>query len=185
MIIKSGAQNLKVYMMHSSWMLLVLHPSLSIATQLKAGLMKKAEQFKSGLGKCSSFQLRWELCNAYKSDKKVNKELIWRVGCEPYNTTKIVVLLQRSEKDNSYIQKIIVFDHLITNIIEVSVNGYKYPQEDSKCHFSDANEDYSTSYLRFLQLGYQHKNVQSGTILNYIDLKTVYPSFCFHVSKNE
>ena len=45
-----------------------------------------------------------------------------------------------------------VFDHMNTNKIEVRVNGYKYPQEDFKCDFSDANKDYSNAYQRFLQL---------------------------------
>ena len=54
-----------------------------------------------------------------------------------------------------------------------------------KCDFSNFNEDYSNPYQRFLQLGYKHKNVDSGTIDGYNDFKTVYPLFCFDVSKHE
>ena len=50
-LIKSGTQNYKVDVMHLSWMLPVLHPSLPIATQLEAELTKKVEQLKAGLGK--------------------------------------------------------------------------------------------------------------------------------------
>ena len=72
-IIKSGAQTFQVDVMHLSWMLPVLHPNLPIATQFKCGLTKKLEQFKSGLGKGSSFELRWEACNTFKSDNKMDK----------------------------------------------------------------------------------------------------------------
>ena len=65
------------------------------------------------------------------------------------------------------------------------INGYKYQQEDFKCDFSGADEDYSNAYQRFLQLGYKHKDVNSGTIVSYNDFKTVYPLFCFDVSKQE
>ena len=171
--------------MHLSWFLPVLHPSLPITTQLEAGLTKKAEQLNAGLGKGSSFELRWEACNTYKSDDKTDKELTWMVVSERHNITKIVVVLQKSEKDNSYAQNNMVFDHLNTNITEVRVNGYKYPQEDFKCVFSDDNEDYSNAYQRFLQLGYKHKNADSRTNLSYNDFKTVYPLFCFDVSEHE
>ena len=60
-------------------------------------------------------------------------------------------MLQKSEHDNSCAQNNVVFDHMNTNRIEVRVNGYKYPQENFKCDFSDANEDYSNAYQRFLQ----------------------------------
>ena len=66
MIIKSGVQSSKVDVMHLSWMLLVFHPSLPIATQLEAAITKNADQWKAGLGKGSSFELRWEACNTYK-----------------------------------------------------------------------------------------------------------------------
>ena len=46
--------------------------------------------------------------------------------------TKIVVVLQKSEKDNSCTQNNIVFDHMNADRIEVRVNGYKYPQGDFK-----------------------------------------------------
>ena len=36
--------------------------------------------------------------------------------------------------------------------IEVTVDECKYPQEDLKCDFSNAAEDYSNNYQRFLQL---------------------------------
>ena len=71
-------------------------------------------------------------------------------------------MLQKSEKDNSYTQNNMVFDHMNTNRIEVRVNGYKYPQEDLKCDFSNTNEDYSNTFQQFLQLGDKHKNVDSG-----------------------
>ena len=51
-------------------MLPVLNPSLPIATPLEAELTKKLNQLKAGLGNGSSFELRWEACNTYKSDKK-------------------------------------------------------------------------------------------------------------------
>ena len=75
MIVKSGAQNFKVDVIRLSWMLPVFHPSLSIATQLEAGLTKKTEQLKAGLGKGSSFELIWEAWTSYKSDNKTDKEL--------------------------------------------------------------------------------------------------------------
>ena len=43
MIIKSGSQNFKVDVMHLSWMLQVIQPSLPIATLLEAELRKKVE----------------------------------------------------------------------------------------------------------------------------------------------
>jgi len=43
-----------------------------------------------------------------------------------------------------------VVDHNNTDRIEVTVNGYKYPQEDMKYNFSKANKDYSNVYQRFL-----------------------------------
>ena len=58
-------------------------------------------------------------------------------------------MLQKYEKDNSYRQNNIVFDHMNTNRTEVRVNGYKYPQEFFRCDFSDANEDYSNVYPLF------------------------------------
>ena len=69
MIIKSGALNFKADVMHLSWMLSVLHPSLPIATQLEAGLTKKAKQLKAGLGKGSSFELTWEVIPVIKRIK--------------------------------------------------------------------------------------------------------------------
>ena len=42
-----------------------------------------------------------------------------------------------------------VFDNMNTNKIEAKVNGYNYPQEDFKCDFSDANEDYFKVYEQF------------------------------------
>jgi len=65
--------------------------------------------------------------------------------------------------------------------IEVRVNGYKYPQEDSKCDFSDGKEQYSNAYQQFLQVGYKHINVHIRTIVSYNDFKTVYPLFYFDV----
>ena len=118
------------------------HTSLTLGTQLTAGLATKVEQLKDGIGKCSSLELRWEACNTYKSDNKTDKELTWRGVSERYNTTKIVFVLQKPEKYNSY-RNNMVFDHMNTNRIEVRVNGYKYPQEDLNCDFSNANEDYS------------------------------------------
>ena len=78
-----------------------------------------------------------------------------------------------------------VFDHTNTDRIEVRVNGCEYPQEDFKQGFSDANEDCSIAYKRFLQLRYKPRNVDGGTIVSYKDFKTVYLSFCFDVSKHE
>ena len=49
----------------------------------------------------------------------MDRELTWRVVSEHCNTTKIAVVLFKSEKDNSYTGNSMVFDH-----------GYKYPQED-------------------------------------------------------
>ena len=88
-----------------------------------------------------------EACNIYKSDNKTGKELTWRVISERFGTTKIVVILKKSGKDNSYMQNNILFDHMNTDRIEVRVNRYKYPQEDLKCDFSNANEDYSSSLI--------------------------------------
>ena len=75
MIIKSGAQNFKVDVIHLSWVLPALHPSLPIVTQLEAGLTKKAEQLNAVLGKDSSFDFRWEAYNTYKSDNNTDREL--------------------------------------------------------------------------------------------------------------
>ena len=36
------------------------------------------------------------------------------------------------------------------NRIEVTVKGYKYPQEDFDCDFSNTNEGFSNPYQRFL-----------------------------------
>ena len=127
--------------------------------------MKRVEQLKARLGKGSSFELRWEACNTYKSDNKTDKELIWRVISERYNTIQTIVVLHKSGKGNSYTQSIMVSDHTNTERIEVRVNGYKYPQEDFKCDFSDANEDYSNTYQQFLQLGYKSKNADCGSIV--------------------
>ena len=93
MIIKSGVKNFKGDVMHLSWMLPVLHPSLPIATQVESGVTKKAEQLNAVLGKGSSFELRREACNAYKSDNKADKELTLRVFSERYDTTRVVVVL--------------------------------------------------------------------------------------------
>ena len=110
--------------MNLSWMLPVLHPSLPLATQLEAGLTKKAEQLKAWLGKGSSFKLRWDACSTYKSDSKRYKKLItWRVVSERYNKTKIVAELQKSKKDSRYILNTKVFDHMKTDGIEVRING--------------------------------------------------------------
>ena len=64
-IIKSGHQNFKVDVMHLSWILPILHPSLPIlhpslliATQLGARLTEKAEQLKAGLGNGGSLEVR-------------------------------------------------------------------------------------------------------------------------------
>ena len=46
-----------------------------------------------------------------------------------------------------------------------------YPQEDSRCDFSDANEDYSNAYQRFLQLGYKRKNIDSETMQVTVSIK--------------
>ena len=67
------------------------------------------------------------MCNTYKSANKTDKELTWRVVSECYNTTKIVFVLQKSEKGNSYTKNNMVFDHMNSNRIEVRVNGYKFP----------------------------------------------------------
>ena len=56
-----------------------------------------------------------------------------------------------------------VNDHMNTDRIEVRVNGYKYQFE---CDFSNANEDYSNTYQRFLNLGYKHKNVDKWNNFN-------------------
>jgi len=85
-------------------------------------------------------------CNTYQSDNKTDKELTWIVVSEHYNTAKIVVVLQKSEKDYSYTQNNMVFNHMNTNRIEVRLNGYKYPQEDFESDFSDINKDYSNAY---------------------------------------
>ena len=53
-------------------------------------------------------------------------------------------MLQKSEKDNSYTENNIVFDHINTDKIEMRVNGYIYPQEDFKHVFS---EDYSNAFI--------------------------------------
>ena len=54
---------------------------------IRSQINEKVEQLKAGLGKGSSFELRWEACNTYKSDNKTDKELTWRVVSERYNTT--------------------------------------------------------------------------------------------------
>ena len=74
------------------------------------------------------------------------KELTWRVVSKRYNTTKIIVVQQKSEKDNSFTQNYMVFGNINTNRIEVRVNGYKCPQEDFKCDISEANEIYPNAY---------------------------------------
>ena len=80
MIIKQGARNFKVDVIQLSWMLLVLNPSLPMATQLEARLRKKAEQLNARLGKSCSFELRLEVYNTYKSDnekeQRINVEVI-------------------------------------------------------------------------------------------------------------
>ena len=144
--------------MHLSWMLPVLHSRLLIVTQLEAGLTKKAEKLKAGLGKASSFELSGEACNTYKSENKKYKELTWRVVGERYNTTKIDFVLHKSEKENCYAQNNMVLEHMNIYRIEVRLNGYKYLRGDFKWDFSDANEDYSNAYQQFLQIGYKHKN---------------------------
>ena len=53
---------------------------------------------------------------------------------------------KKSEKDDSYAHNNTVLDHINADRIEVTVNGYKYPQEDFRCDFGDANEDYSNAY---------------------------------------
>ena len=77
-----------------------------------------------------------------------------------------------------------VFDHINMNRIEVRVNGYKYPQEDLKYYFSKNNEDYSDANQRFSHLVYKHRNVDSGTIVNYNYFKIIYPLFSFDVSEH-
>ena len=44
---------------------------------------------------------------------------------------------------------------------------------------------YFNAYQRFLQVGYKHKNSNSGIIVSYNDFKKVYPLSCFDVSKQE
>ena len=97
----------------------------------------------------------------------------------------MLLVAQKSKKDSSYTRNNMVFDHMNINRIEMTVNGYEYPQEYFKCDFSEAKEDYSNAYQRYLQLGYKHKNVGSGTIVSYNDFKTVNPLLCFDVSKHE
>jgi len=57
------SQNFKVYVMHLSWMLPILHLNLPRATQLDAGLTKKVEQLKARLGKNRSSELIREAYN--------------------------------------------------------------------------------------------------------------------------
>ena len=65
------SQNCKVDVMHLSWMLPILHLNLSRATQLEAGLTKKAEQLKVGLGKSSSFELIRKLIMPKSNNKQI------------------------------------------------------------------------------------------------------------------
>ena len=82
-------------------------------------------------------------------------ELKLKVGSEICKITKIVVVFQKSKKDNGYTLNNMVFDSRNANRIEVRVNGYKYPQETFKSDFSDANKDFSKTHHQFSQLGYK------------------------------
>ena len=161
MIIKSGTHDFKLDVMHLSRMLPVLHPSLPIATQLEAALTKKAEQLKARLGEGSSFELRREAWYTWKVKNITDKELTSRVVSERYNTTKIVALLHKSEKDNSYTRNNTVLDNMSTERIEVRLNGYEYPQEDLKAF-----------WFRGSRLWKQIKKLDKGMILKVIERKT-------------
>jgi len=59
-----------------------LNPNLYIRNKLEYKLVKN-----------SSFELGWQAFNTYQS----NNEWTWRVVSERYNTTKIVIALQKTE----------------------------------------------------------------------------------------
>ena len=174
MIIRTGNTNFKVVIEYLSWKIPIVAPSIEMMSVLEKDLVKDRKH-----------NLRWEACNAYKSDVSQNKERTWKVISERNNPTKVVVMLQKNEKHNNQLMNNMVFDHMNLTNIELRINGDKYPEETLKCDFSDEKCKYSNLYNRFIHMGVKQLAFDTGSVVSMEEFKSVYPLFCFDVSKHE
>jgi hypothetical protein len=78
-----------------------------------------------------------------------------------------------------------IFDHMNLERAQVRINSVQFPKEEFEADFTDTANDYQRIFHSFLEAGMKLLDVDTGSQVNYLDLKNLYPILHFDVSHQE
>jgi hypothetical protein len=171
---RSGKVKYKFEILHLSWFVPIVTPSLTT--------MAKIETY---LASGESSSLYWESYNVYRTDIRDDKNVQLRITSTQHKPSHIYVVFQKTSRTENQGQTNMIFDHLNLSKIQVKVGNKKVPDEAYSCDFSPVSLNYSRVYSSFLSAGYKHIDVDTGTVISYNDFAKLYPIFHFDLTSQE
>ena len=123
-------------------------------------------------------------CNVANIAKDVTS-FDWRLGVStaPEKPRHILIALQQ-DKSDSQVKNVSVFDNLKVTQMSVILNNTKYPSRDVLADFvAQQFIEYYRMFSCFSQDHYGIDQILSGSFLDAITYKKLFPIFYFNVSK--
>ena len=93
--------------------------------------------------------------------------------------------MQQIYRDTNSSFNSVIFDHMNLERAQVRINSVQFPKEEFEADFSDTANDYQRLFHSFLQAGMKLLDADTGSQVNYVDFKALYPILHFDVSHHE
>ena len=156
-----------------SWWVPILKPILTTLARLESELASGA-----------SAKLFWEGVSVYRSDARNDQHPRWRVASSANKPSHIFVVMQQIDREANSAFNSGIFDHLNLERAQVRINSVQFPKEEFEADFTNEN-DYQRLYHSFLEAGMKMLDADTGSQVNYVDFKTLYPILHFDASHHE
>jgi hypothetical protein len=174
MVHASGDIKAKFQINFMSWWVPILKPNLMTLARLEAELAAG-----------DSVKLFWESISVYRSDARNDQHPRWRVATSANKPSHIFVVMQQINREGNSAFNSGIFDHMNLERAQVRINSVQFPKEEFEADFTDTANDYQRIFHSFLEAGMKLLDVDTGSQVNYLDLKNLYPILHFDVSHQE
>lgn len=166
-----------------SWWVPTLRPSIEYGLKLD-------KELNSGM----TTKLQWNQLRCYPSPEftsntGVNAEAQWRITSAGNKPIKVFIVFRTSRQyanggDQSAANPML-FKHMNITNINLRINSMQFPKEEFRCDFT-LNDDWVRVYMQYLQVSGKTFDTEGGGFsICYDEFSTLYPIFCFDLSKQD
>jgi len=113
----------------------------------------------------------------------------WRITSIGSKPTKVYIVFRHQNQYNSALSQLsnnpMVFQHMNITNINLRVNSLQFPQQEYEADFT-VNNSWVRLYCAYLQCAGKYFDMEGGGVpISYDDFGTLYPIFCFDLSKQD